>query len=191
MRSQVKVLALALLASALFPVVARAESSSEVIYHEGVAGLESIGPGQLGKSEPKKETETAPNRRHKAHRHVQPTTGEEGPTETAIEPEAEPGSEGSHRSHLAPAGKGGKQPPGGNSATPKRDARPGPKPRTSTPRTGNVPRPNQVDASGSAGGSSPLAPILIAMAVLAALSIAVVLIRERRADSPDGLNPPA
>jgi hypothetical protein len=32
----------------------------------------------------------------------------------------------------------------------------------------------------SGGGSSPLAPILIAIAVLAAISVAVVMIRQRR-----------
>lgn len=38
----------------------------------------------------------------------------------------------------------------------------------------------QASQSGEGGGSSPLVPILIAIAVLAAISVAVVMIRQRR-----------
>jgi cobalamin biosynthesis Mg chelatase CobN len=177
-------------APALLPVVARAESSGEVVYHEGVAGLESIGPGQLGNFEPKAKSKAG--NRTKAHGYDRPTNGEGGSGEPASEPEGESESEGTHKARVAPAGKGGKHPPGGKHAPSKALVGPGPKSRVNVSSRGEVATPKRVEAAGNAGGSSPIVPILIAMAVLAALSVGVVLYRERRGDDgADGLDPPA
>jgi hypothetical protein len=182
MRPQARALVLALMAMALLPTIARAESSSEMVYPLAGANVESIGPLKTGKSEPTTEAD-APG--HKAHRHAQPSTGEEALERTATEPEVR------HKARVAPPGNGFKHPPGGDGASPKAAVGPGAKPRTSvSPRRG-VATPKQVEPAGGGGGSSPVVPILIAVAVLAALSISVVLYRERRGDGPDSVNPPA
>jgi hypothetical protein len=183
---------LALFALLLLPAVARAEPSGEVVYHEGPAGLESVGPGRFDKSKAKAEHHV------RAHRHVEPTTGEPAPDEMATEPgvrrepEGESGPEGNHKARVTPTGKGGNHPPGPNGTPPKTSPGTGSS-KTSVSSEREVATPKRVEAAGSGGGggSSPVVPILIAMALLAALSVGVVLYRERRGDDgPDGLNPP-
>jgi cobalamin biosynthesis Mg chelatase CobN len=108
------------------------------------------------------------------------TTGEES-TETPTEPE-------SAERHAAPPSKGGNHPPGdrghrGQGAASKPHAGSGSKPGTSASPRPEGSAPNTHTTSESGGGSSPVVPILIAMVVLAAVSIGVVLYRARKQDS--------
>lgn len=95
-------------------------------------------------------------------------------SETSEEPESEPSTGG--------AGGGGGE--GGNhSGGAKSNAHPGDKigrAQKVANTTGGKP------ASSSSGGSSPVVPILIAVAILAAISIGVVLYRQRKGDSGPG-----
>jgi hypothetical protein len=182
---------LALLALALLPMSARAgKSSGEITYFDGPPELESVPPQKTGT------TEVPTKEHHQAHAHPNhngsptPTTGEDG-SEAPTEPEGEPGSEGHHHAGAVPSGNGSNHPPGGGEPGKNDSPRPasesGRKPvRNVTPGPGKL-TPSKTDASGAGGGgSSPLLPVLIAMAVLAAASIGVVLYRQRREDNgPD------
>jgi hypothetical protein len=169
MRSPVKALCVALLALALLPALARAEgdSSGEITYYGGPPSLESVGPGTFAKAKDK--TGGGHHAKAKPHRAAKLTTVEEGTGEKATETEGEPESEGSHKARVAP-GEAANRPPGA-----------GPRPATDVSQRRLVATPKAPDASSSgSGGSSPVVPILIAVAVLAALSVGVVLYRERK-----------
>ena len=163
-------LALALLLAS--PAFARAETSSEVVYPLANHNLESHGST--------KPTETeAPAPRHAkpaVTQHSTPqTTGEES-NETATEPTAEPKSKEHHRAAATPATKGGNDPPGGGK--PGGDTSPNAA-RQGIGKSVALKSEGPTSTSGS-GGSSPVVPILIAVLVLAALSIGIVVYRERR-----------
>jgi cobalamin biosynthesis Mg chelatase CobN len=122
------------------------------------------------------------------HHHAKPPTHHstspksEEPTETT-EPETEPHSGEGHHSKVAPAGKGGNHPGGGKpgsqaSSKPQSDHISSAK--VVTPKTSGGPTTKGVPASASTGGSSPVLPILVAIVVLAAISIGVVVYRERK-----------
>lgn len=162
-------LALALLLAS--PAFAHAETNNEKVYEPALPSIES------GSSTKPAETK-APAPHHakpKVTHHPTPqATGEES-TETATEPTAEPKTAEHHRAAAAPAAKGGNQPPGGGK--PGGDSHQSPA-KNVTPKS-EGPTSTKVDTSGS-GGSSPVVPILIAVLVLAALSIGIVVYRERR-----------
>jgi hypothetical protein len=174
MRMQKRWLCAGLLLLALaVPMSAQAETSSEKVY---------VIPGNLNlKNEPAgvtpKGTEPA-----KGHPGPKPKTGEEAPGERTTRPAGEPESQESHVAHGATPGGGGGHPPGGG-GDPKEGASPNPTDRPqdaeSTGPTQAEKRPAKVDSSASGGGSSPVLPILIVVAILAALSIGTVIYRGR------------
>jgi len=157
---------LLLLALPCLPTSARANSVGDT-YTPEISTIES----RPVESTPKT---TAPP---KGHPDPKPKTGEEAPAETTTAPEGEAESQERHQNQtVAPGGghppKGGGDPP--QRATPKLtdssgQARPRPREGTSTP----------VEGAEGGGGSSPVLPILIAVAVLAALSIGTVIYRGR------------
>jgi hypothetical protein len=152
---------LALLMLALSPAVARAETSSEKVYHVPLGEIESA------------PEEAAVHHPHpKPHGSAIPRPGGER-TETATAPE-EPETRERHHSAPSTPSQGGGHPPGGGS---------GHKPGPSTSPKEKGPTPTKTDtAENGGGGSSPVVPILIAAFVLAAISIGVVLYRGRRQD---------
>jgi hypothetical protein len=187
---------LALLLPALSPLVARAETSNEKVYHLGPPGLESVGTESNGESETPGKDGSRGHTKPKPHRSATPGTGEvraEAPTE----PEGEPESGEREESRAATPGKGGNHPPGdgsgaGDGASSKTQRDGGHNPgRSSSPGSGgSAPTDGATSKPGSGGGSSPVVPILIAVVVLAAISIGVVLYRERKQNSgPDAYHP--
>jgi hypothetical protein len=183
---------LALLALALLPIGARAEkSSSEITYFDGPPELESV-PSQNA-AEPHGPTAKQHHGDANPDQHGSPSRATaEGGTKTVNEPEGEPHSEGHHHAGAVPPVKGNNPPPGGGQTG--KNASPGPAGGSARKSVRNVtpgprePTASKADTAGAGGGgSSPLLPVLIAMAVLAATSIGVVLYRQRREDSgPDG-----
>jgi hypothetical protein len=169
--------ALAVIALASLPPRARAETSSEIVYPLAHAGIESNGEETTPKEAPKRRRpgpQGTPNTSHT----VTPKNGEESPAETTPGSEGEPGSK-DHRPHAATPGKGGGHPPGGGGGpkeggSPKSSADPGSAGGKQPERT-----PNRAIGDEGGGGSSPIVPILIVMAVLAALSIGAVIYRGR------------
>jgi hypothetical protein len=165
----------ALAAFALFPVIAGAETSSEKVYHLAAPGVESTGPERGGQT-------TAPTRSHPGpgttpghHVATTGTAGEETGVATAPGPNGEPESRVRHRPRTVSPDEGGDHHAGGG-------GHPG-------GGSGNGPHAPGADGTGptrtatsaiDGGGSSPVLPILIAAAVLAAISIAVAFYRERR-----------
>jgi cobalamin biosynthesis Mg chelatase CobN len=177
---------LALLALALFPVLAHAENSNEAIYTPEVPSIEST-----GSTAPKthKESSATPHKSSNnpaAHSSAAETggTGSEGP-----EGEAEGESEGNQKSS---GGAGGT---GGNGNPPKAGGGEGggSKSGGTSKSAGGISEAQAVatkspgaGASESSGGSSPVVPILIAVVLLAAISIGVVLYRQRKSgQGPD------
>ncbi|MGH2939176.1 MAG: hypothetical protein ACRDPE_13775 [Solirubrobacterales bacterium] len=179
--------ALGLTAFACLPTMARAETSSEKVYHLGPPGLESEGVEATPKAAPTK-NRPKPKRTPEAHNTATPKTGEKGPADTTTGSEGEAASKERHEAHAATPG-GNDHPPGGGHGQRKGGA---PKPSADSGHTGTrqlVRTPTKVDSSesGGGGGSSPVVPILILVAVLAALSIGTVLYRGRRQDPrPEG-----
>jgi hypothetical protein len=173
--------ALALAALALLPTFARAVTPSEKVYITGPPSLENNPEEAKTKPSPQPEPHPGPS----AASPNKPTVKTEV-TEPPSEPEAE--GETGHRDQAgAVSGDGGKHPPGSTGGRPDRgdkpqkSGNPGP---TSTPSAKPTPPTTTgVNASDTSGGSSPAIPILIAMAVLAALSIGVAIYRQRR-DAP-------
>ncbi len=180
---------LALLALALFPVMAHAESSSGAVYeteipevktpvhhktHAGEAGGSNKSGGGHSKSS-----------NNPTAKGSEAETGNSGTGGTETEPESEEQSSG---------GVSG----GGNNNPPTRGGGEGGKnPGKSTGVAGNSKPQDNISAakevttkgtpaSESSGGSSPLVPILIAIVVLAAISIGVVLYRQRKSGQGPG-----
>lgn len=166
---------LAVAALAFLPVIARAESSSESVYKTPLHNIESTGPEKVGKS-------TTPNQGHSEA----PNPGDQGESdttrgeprvETAPEPEGESESKADRRHKAGPPDEGGDHSSGGGGTGPGGGASPNGSHGSESDGT----RPPKSGASGiDGGGSSPVLPILIAVAVLATISIGVVTYRERR-----------
>jgi cobalamin biosynthesis Mg chelatase CobN len=181
---------LALLALALFPVVAHAEctTSSCVNYetHE-VPTVETKPPVETHKSTSSShKSSTKPSNNPKAEGSAN-SSGE-----STEEPETEPseGSEGeSHKQAGATLSGGNGNPPkggGGESSKPalegaKNNDGVGPAEKVAEGGGTATPVAHKAETS-SGGGSSPVVPILIAVIVLAAISIGVVLYRQRKSD---------
>ena len=99
-------------------------------------------------------------------------------SETSEEPESESTAGGTGGGGHSSGGNGGHH-SGGNKSNAQPEGKVGPAEK--------VPSPTTKHASASSGGSSsPVVPILIAVAVLAAISIGVVLYRQRKDDSGSG-----
>jgi len=169
-------LALALLSpSTAFAGITCGNSSSELVYCTAPSGIESGG---------------SPKNAEKTHHHTKPDTSPttEEPTETT-EPETEPHSGEGHKSHVAPPAKGGNRPGGGSPgshATPKSQGDQKSPAKIVTPKTSGGQNSKGIEASAS-GGSSPVLPILVAIVVLATISIGIVVYRERKGgDGPAG-----
>jgi hypothetical protein len=160
----------ALATFALFPMVARAEVSSEKVYRVAPPSLQSQGPEQDGTSEAPNGNHPAPQTSPESHRSAAPKAGEEGRGGSASKPEGEPEPEERQKARAASPSGGGNHPPGDGGGR-GRDA-------SSRPERATPPKTHTAEGSGG-GGSSPVVPILIAAALLAAASIGAVLYRER------------
>jgi cobalamin biosynthesis Mg chelatase CobN len=177
---------LALLALALFPVAAQAEcsTSSCLNYEVEVPTIESEGPTKSGSG--KSPTHHKSSNNAKAEGSADSESSGGAGTE---EPETESGSsEGGHKkkgsssqeeegkSSTAGGGNGdsGNKPSGGANSGGSESSIGESKDLGGTQQGKNV--------SESSGGSSPVVPILIAVVVLAAISIGVVLYRQRKSD---------
>jgi cobalamin biosynthesis Mg chelatase CobN len=167
---------LALLALAVFPVFAHAGGIPEYELETNETEL----PGSQTTVKPK------PNG---GHHHASPTNpaaeGSDVENKKTSESEPEPSGESETKSSSGGGGNG----PNGNggnhsggkaaNAQAKPDNKIGGLEKVAT-ASGNP------ASSSSSGGSSPIVPILIAVAVLAAISIGVVLYRQRKGDSGPG-----
>ncbi len=179
---------LAVLALALFPVLAHAESGETVYQTEGA--VPTI----------KSETKTKENKssstssgNHKSSNSSSkesstPAHASNAEENTSEEPEEEESSSEGHKKQGGAAAGGNGNPPtksggeGGNKAS-KGGAN---KPEGSIGEKQKVTPVKNVAHTESSGGSSPVVPILIAVVVLAAISIGVVLYRQRKSgQGPD------
>jgi cobalamin biosynthesis Mg chelatase CobN len=172
---------LALLALALFPVLAHAETSAGATYTPVVPTA-----GGTKESPPKTTTEKpATHNKTSNNAQAEGSAAKSGSTEKSVEPEEEGSGEGQGKSGGTGGGGGNSHPPnnggggegGGNSsksggASQSKDGIGNQKAVAHEQPRANV--------SESSGGSSPVVPILIAVVVLAALSIGVVLYRQRK-----------
>src|ERR1700761_4902420 len=189
---------LALLALALFPVVARAEcTTASCINYETkpVPEIETKTP---------KPTHTAPSGSKSStttnHKSSNTPTAEGSPATNAANGGSSNSAEAETESESEENGSSGGTPSNGGNSNPPKSGGEGGKQSTkpavgSNPKTGDNVSPatpvaskdkgNTTESSG--GGSSPIVPILIAVAVLAAISIGVVLYRQRNSGpGPDG-----
>jgi cobalamin biosynthesis Mg chelatase CobN len=174
---------LALLALALFPVSAFA-NAGETVYETEVPTIESE-PG-TGNSSGNSPTH------HKAPNNAQAKGSEAGTGGGSEETEKGSGSSEGHKkegssseeeegkSSTGGGGNGGNKPNGGANARGSEGSIGESKDLGGTQQGQN--------AAESSGGSSPVVPILIAVVVLAAISIGVVLYRQRKSgqDGSDG-----
>jgi hypothetical protein len=151
------------LALACFPVLAQAEctSSSCVQYTDAI---------------PKAEGGNTPTHHHPQTPAKASNTGNGG----GAEPSHSPGSKEAGRSEEGSSPKEGAVAPGqggGNTgqSSPGTSAKGGAE-KAMHPGNQSVPTSKSTDG----GGSSPLVPILIAIAVFAAISVAAVMVRQRR-----------
>jgi cobalamin biosynthesis Mg chelatase CobN len=154
-------------------------SSSEVIYCSGAPNLES---GESIKHS-EKPTTTHHHVKPTTHHSSAPTTGEER-TDKKTGHEAEPKTSEGHHSHAAAPTKGGNHPgggkPEGHAASKHPNAAEPGAGKNAAPKSSEGPTTKGVPASASTGGSSPVLPIIVAIVVLAAISIGVVVYRDRK-----------
>jgi hypothetical protein len=154
----------------LFPIGARAEASNEKVYKVPIPKVEGTTPEKGGGSAVPPKTSPKPHSTPGENGDSTTTGGEQTPTE----PEGDGEPEAGHVQGAAPGGEGGDHHGGGGKpqggASPNETQRPAPDgTEPNGPGTG-------VDTG---GGSSPVVPILIAIGILAAVSIGVVVYRER------------
>ena len=172
-------LVLALLALVAFPVFAHAAGIPEYELEESGTHIhrEPVKP---------KPNETQPSSGNEAHKKAKGSEAEgaTGPTEPSEEEESSQGTTGGGTSEGGggnkpggESGNGGNKPAGGAEA----EGKIGPGKEVAaggTPEATATPVASQSTSSG--GGSSPVVPILIAVVVLAAISIGVVIYRQRK-----------
>jgi cobalamin biosynthesis Mg chelatase CobN len=180
---------LALLALVLFPVLAHAESSSGTVYKvEGeVPSIESKGSTEKSAAE-----KSATHPKSSNNPAAEGSAVKNGGSESSEGPEGK-GEGESEESQKSSGGGGGTG--GGNGNPPKGGGGEGGGSKsggTSNPQNGiseakELPKTQSgANISESSGGSSPVVPILIAVIVLAAISIGVVLYRQRKSgEGPD------
>jgi hypothetical protein len=170
---------LALLALVLFPVAAHAEctTASCTTYEvESVPHVESTPKTGTHKST---KPHTSPNNPKAEGSGATTGTGEGNNGETGTEPGGEgqgPSKEGSSKEEGNPSTNGGGAGGGGNSNGGNGGG------GQSGGGVGEAEAVSAGSPESSSGGSSPVVPILIAVAVLAAISIGVVLYRQRKSD---------
>jgi cell division protein FtsN len=174
-------LVLALLALAAFPVFAVAGAIPEYETEENEI---AIPHETVHKPKPKQHTESESHKKaHGSGVPTESTESSEGETEEPVEEVEEPTEETESKSHAGGGGGGhhdGGNKPGGEGGKAKGSEggssnKIGEKQKVAPPSS--TPVANTSKDSG--GGSSPLVPILIAVVVLAAISIGVVLYRQR------------
>jgi cobalamin biosynthesis Mg chelatase CobN len=154
----------ALSASMLFPALAQAETSANVQYEEAISG--PYGGNKPVHKEPSAHSSndggnTSPTSKS-------PTSSEKGSSGGSpySKTEGTGGSGGTGQSSPEGGSKGGEAPPVNHSGQ-------------AQPAAQNAPHSD-------GGGSSPLVPILIAIAALAAISIGAVMLRARRQRAGSG-----
>jgi cobalamin biosynthesis Mg chelatase CobN len=179
---------LALLALALFPVLAHAESSSGTVYE--VEGAVPTIKSEATTKTPAKE-KSATHSKSSNNAAAEGSAVKNGGGQSSKEPgdEAEGESEEGQKSS-AGGGTGG-----GNGNPPKGTGGEGggsksggaSKSQNGISESKELPKTQSgTNVSESSGGSSPVVPILIAVVVLAAISIGVVLYRQRKSgQGPD------
>jgi cobalamin biosynthesis Mg chelatase CobN len=176
---------LALLALALFPVAAHAEcsTSSCLNYEVEVPSIESEGPTKSSSGKSPTHHKAKNNAKAEGSAAEENSSGGVGTEEPGSEGES---SEGGHhkkgssskeeegKSSMGGGGNGGNKPNGGANSGGSEGSISEGKDLGNTQQGKNV--------AESSGGSSPVVPILIAVVVLAAISIGVVLYRQRKSD---------
>jgi len=173
-------LVLALAVLVLPPIGARAETSNEKVYHPAVPHVGGTTPEEGGDSAVPPKTSPKPHSTP-GENGDSTTTGDE---QTPTEPEGEGESKTGRQQGAAPGGGGdhhggGGKPDGGASANESQ--------RSQSDGTGPTEPGTGIDTG---GGSSPVLPIVIAIVILAGISIGVVVYRERsRAGDPDSYSP--
>jgi hypothetical protein len=158
---------IALLALACFPVLAHAEDSSGVQYSDAIPRVEGDNSPSHHRQTPAKSSSTGKG----GGQATTGTTGSKGSTGGSSENES--------------SSKGGGAAVNGNDGGPGQGSPAGS--ASGAGKTGVQPA-GQVTAKPASeqgdGGSSPLVPILVAILVLAAISVAAVMIGQRRQRGP-------
>jgi cobalamin biosynthesis Mg chelatase CobN len=176
---------LALLALALFPVLAHAETSAGATYTPEVPSVETK------ETTPKTHTEKSPATHHKSSNNAQAegSVAGNGGSESSVGPEEEAESEESQKSSGVAGNGGNSNPPRGGSGEGGGSPKAGGTANSADGISGAKAVANKnpgANVSEGSGGSSPVVPILIAVVVLAAISIGVVLYRQRKSgQGPD------
>lgn len=154
---------LALLAMAFFPVLAQASESSELQYETDIPKVEGETKAPINQPNDKNNSQANSS-----------STGEPGSQSEGGKSDADSSSKDSSRGNnpsTGGRGGGGQGGPGNGSTDP----------------VGLSQEATPVSTTSSDGGSSPLVPILIAIAALAAITIGAVVMKQRR--QPDGISP--
>lgn len=174
---------LVLLALALSPTYAGAgKPSSEIIYDPSIPNIQSEPPAV--KAHPNTPMSHGPGPQTQIQKPTSSATEEDA--ETAPDPSGEPRSEGHHQGdrhqgHAAPPGKGGGDTPSDSGGSSEGTAR---------SVAHSNPMPISIGASKkSDGGSSPVLALLIAVSVLAAVSIGFARYRMSKQVGPPGSQP--
>jgi hypothetical protein len=173
--------ALPLLALALAHPAPSAAASCGATSAEKTYCLE---PAEIESGESIKHPETPTTHHHAkpVHHSTSPKSGDEAAEKNEPGSESEPKSGEGHHSKVAPPAKGGNHPGGGkpgHHAVAKHPATHQGAGKSTAPKS-EGPTTKGVPASASTGGSSPVLPILVAVVVLAAISIGIVVYRERK-----------
>jgi cobalamin biosynthesis Mg chelatase CobN len=170
---------LALLALAAFPVFAHAGGIPEYELEKNETEL----PGSQTTTKPKSD-----GGHHSGSQTNPAAHGSGAETEKNSESKSETSPEGeSESSQQGGGGGGGSHGNGGNHPGGAEKSNAQSKPENKVGSAQKVANTSAKPApSSSGGGSSPIVPILIAVAVLAAISIGVVLYRQRKGDSGPG-----
>jgi cobalamin biosynthesis Mg chelatase CobN len=171
---------LALLAFVALPAFAQADAG-ETVYETDIPS-----GGVKGKEIKSKHPEE--KKKKQGNGGSEATASETGSSAegSETEPETEESSENESQAHPGTTGGGGNKPSGGGNNPGGGNPEAG-KPGSVESNKPVAPSSGQQSAqTESGGGSSPLVPILIAIAVLAAISIGAVLYKQRRSDSGSG-----
>lgn len=154
----------ALSASMLFPALAQAETASEVQYKEAISS--PYGGNKPVHKEPSAHSSTDGGNTSPTSK--SPTSSEKGSSGESpySKTEGTGGSGGTGQGNPESGSNGGKAPP--------------------VNQSGQAQATPQSASHGDGGGSSPLVPILIAIAALAAISIGAVMFRARRQRAGSG-----
>ena len=168
-------------------MAANAENAGETVYENAVPGLENEPPPGSHPAHHKTpntgESETGRATGSNAETGgVGPNDGESGTGSGDQGSSKEGSSQEGEGNPPTGGGAGGGNPGGGAGGQPEGSVGEGQK------VGGGTSTPTHTSESSGGGGSSPVVPILIAVVILAAISIGVVLYRQRKSgqDGPDG-----